>query len=186
MEAIAKYDYTAKARDELSFRRGHRLKVLQMENNENGNGWYKAELNGKVGNIPYNYIELKQHEWYCGSVSRKGAEKYLSNRQNGTFLVRQSESFPGFALSVKAADGVTHLKVMREDASGKFFLWNVKFNSINELIDYYHTTSIYQNQDVKLKHIMGAYEERSPERSDLAFPSVRAVTNETYLNSKNL
>jgi len=34
------------------------VQVLSMEEDKN---WYKAELDGKEGYIPSNYIELKQH-----------------------------------------------------------------------------------------------------------------------------
>uniref|UniRef100_A0A8C5WGL4 Mitochondrial thiamine pyrophosphate carrier n=1 Tax=Leptobrachium leishanense TaxID=445787 RepID=A0A8C5WGL4_9ANUR len=62
MEAIAKYDFKATADDELSFKRGDVLKVLNEECDQN---WYKAELNGKDGFIPKNYIEMKPHPSSC-------------------------------------------------------------------------------------------------------------------------
>jgi growth factor receptor-bound protein 2 len=43
MEALAKHDFTATADDELSFRRGAILKILNMEDDSN---WYRAELDG--------------------------------------------------------------------------------------------------------------------------------------------
>lgn len=62
-----------------------------------------------------------------------------------------SESSPGdFSLSVKCGDGVQHFKVLR-DNSGKFFLWVVKFNSLNELVDYHRSASVSRSQDIKLK-----------------------------------
>ncbi len=36
---------------------------------------------------------------------------------------------------------VQHFKVLRDDA-GKYFLWVVKFNSLNELIQYHKTSSV--------------------------------------------
>lgn len=38
-----------------------RLIVLQVLNEECDQNWYKAELNGKDGFIPKNYIEMKAH-----------------------------------------------------------------------------------------------------------------------------
>ncbi|KAI5937059.1 Growth factor receptor-bound protein 2 [Manis javanica] len=58
IQAITKYDFKATADDELSFKRGDILKVLNKECDQN---WYKAELNGKDGFIPKNYIEMKPH-----------------------------------------------------------------------------------------------------------------------------
>jgi len=131
MEAIAKHDFNASADDELSFRKHSILKVFNKEDDMN---WYRAELDGHEGLIPSNYIEMKPHNWYYGRITRADAEKLLSNKHEGAFVVRVSESSPGdFSLSVKCGDGVQHFKVLR-DAQGKFFLWVVKFNSLNELV----------------------------------------------------
>lgn len=40
--------------------------------------------------------------WYYGRITRQDAEKLLSNKTEGSFLIRISESSPGdFSLSVK-------------------------------------------------------------------------------------
>ncbi|XP_077296938.1 growth factor receptor-bound protein 2 drk [Arctopsyche grandis] len=151
MEAVAKHDFTANANDELSFRRNQILKILNMEDDLN---WYRAELDGREGLIPSNYISMKNHDWYYGRITRADAEKLLLNKQEGSFLIRISESSPGdFSLSVKCSDGVQHFKVLR-DAAGKFFLWVVKFGSLNELVDYHRTTSVSRSQDVKLRDMV--------------------------------
>lgn len=169
MEAIAKHDFNATADDELSFRKQQVLKILNMEDDMN---WYRAELDGKEGLIPSNYIEMKNHDWYYGRITRgmhdcenyitqndfceflADAEKLLSNKHDGAFLIRISESSPGdFSLSVKCSDGVQHFKVLR-DNQGKFFLWVVKFNSLNELVDYHRTASVSRSQDVKLRDMV--------------------------------
>ncbi|XP_069808190.1 growth factor receptor-bound protein 2 isoform X1 [Dendropsophus ebraccatus] len=151
MEAIAKYDFKATADDELSFKRGDILKVLNEECDQN---WYKAELNGKDGFIPKNYIEMKPHPWFFGKIPRAKAEEMLSKqRHDGAFLIRESESAPGdFSLSVKFGNDVQHFKVLR-DGAGKYFLWVVKFNSLNELVDYHRSTSVSRNQQIFLRDI---------------------------------
>ena len=74
-----------------------------------------------AGLIPSNYIEMKPHNWYYGRITRADAEKLLSNKHEGAFVVRVSESSPGdFSLSVKCGDGVQHFKVLR-DAQGNIF-----------------------------------------------------------------
>ncbi|KAJ8357591.1 hypothetical protein SKAU_G00203850 [Synaphobranchus kaupii] len=45
--------------------------VLNEECDQN---WYKAELNGKDGFIPKNYIEMKSHPWFFGKIPRAKAE----------------------------------------------------------------------------------------------------------------
>lgn len=110
MEALAKHDFTATADDELSFRRGSVLKILNMEDDSN---WYRAELDGCEGLIPSNYIEMKPHNWYRGRITRADAERFLVDKAEGSFLIRVSESSPGdFSLSVKCSDGVQHFKVL--------------------------------------------------------------------------
>lgn len=92
--------------------------------------------------------------WYYGRITRADAQNLLMNKHEGAFLIRVSESSPGdFSLSVKCADGVQHFKVLR-DAQGKFFLWVVKFNSLNELVDYHRTSSVSRSQHVKLKDMV--------------------------------
>lgn len=71
----------------------------------------------------------------------------------GPFLIRESESAPGdFSLSVKFGNDVQHFKVLR-DGAGKYFLWVVKFNSLNSLVDYHRSTSVSRNQPIFLRDI---------------------------------
>ena len=47
---------------------------------------------------------------------------------------------------------VQHFKVLR-DGAGKYFLWVVKFNSLNELVDYHRSTSVSRIQQIFLRDI---------------------------------
>jgi hypothetical protein len=58
-----------------------------------------------------------------------------------------------FSSSSRCSDGVQHFKVLR-DAQGKFFLWVVKFSSLNELVEYHRSASVSRSQDVKLKDMI--------------------------------
>ncbi|CAF0844005.1 unnamed protein product [Didymodactylos carnosus] len=157
--SYGRYDFNATAQDELSFPKGAILKVLNMEEDMN---WYKAELHGTEGYVPKTYIEMIPHPWFYGGIGRVEAEKILlqkdmthhMNEPDGAFLVRMCESSPGdFSLSVKCQDQVQHFKVLR-DGMGKYFLWVVKFDSINELIDYHRTTSVNRGQTLLLKDML--------------------------------
>lgn len=77
MEAVAKHDFNATAEDELSFRKNQVLKILNMEDDMN---WYRAELDSKEGLIPSNYIEMKNHDWYYGRITR--GEQFLLDEKN--------------------------------------------------------------------------------------------------------
>lgn len=149
MEATALYSFQASEKDELAFNKGETLKILNMEDDQN---WYKAELMGYEGFIPKNYIKVKPHPWYAGRISRQVAEEILlKRRQLGAFLIRESESAPGeFSVSVNYGEHVQHFKVLRE-RSGKYFLWEEKFNSLNELVDFYRTTTIAKKQQIFLR-----------------------------------
>ncbi len=61
-----------------------------------------------------------------------------------------------FFSSNRCGDGVQHFKVLR-DPQGKFFLWVVKFDSLNELVEYHRSASVSRSQDIKLR-------DRGPER----------------------
>uniref|UniRef100_A0A8C9EMQ3 Growth factor receptor bound protein 2 n=1 Tax=Pavo cristatus TaxID=9049 RepID=A0A8C9EMQ3_PAVCR len=88
-------------------------------------------------------------------------------RHDGAFLIRESESAPGdFSLSVKFGNDVQHFKVLR-DGAGKYFLWVVKFNSLNELVDYHRSTSVSRNQQIFLRDI-----EQVPQVRELFLQSV--------------
>eukprot|EP00035_Acanthoeca_spectabilis_P020277 m.432017 g.432017 ORF g.432017 m.432017 type:complete len:247 (-) comp17381_c0_seq1:74-814(-) len=153
MEAKALHDFKATAADELSFAKGDTLKII---NNEADANWFQAEKNGQTGFIPANYVEMAPHEWFHGQIKRVTAEQTLLNcPQEGAFLFRESESTPGgFSLSVRVHNRtgihVQHFKILR-DETGKYFLWVVKFNSLNELINYHKTSSVSRTEDIFLK-----------------------------------
>ncbi|PKK20741.1 GRB2-related adaptor protein, transcript variant X3 [Columba livia] len=108
MESVALYNFQATEKDELPFQKGDTLKILNMEDDQN---WYKAELYGREGFIPKNYIKVKPHPY---------------------------------------GQDVQHFKVLRE-RNGKYFLWEEKFNSLNELVDFYRTTTIAKKQQIFLR-----------------------------------
>ncbi|XP_071948598.1 growth factor receptor-bound protein 2-like [Antedon mediterranea] len=149
MEALAKYDFKATADDELSFTQGSLIKILKQDDKN----WYNAELNGREGLVPRNYIEMAPHDWFHGRISRNMAENLLKNQnlKDGSFLIRESESNPGkFSLSVKYGNGVQHFKVLN-DGTGKYFLWVIKFTSLNKLVDYHRELSVSRTQNILLR-----------------------------------
>ena len=150
MEATAKYDFNATAEDELSFRKGQVLKILNTDDDQN---WYRAQVEGREGLIPYNYVDMKSPDWYYGSISRCDANRLLDGRHEGAFVVRSSESSPGdFSLSVQcgAGDGVQHFRIYR-NSHGKFFMWLVKFDSLNQLVDHHRQTPVLPCRHIRLK-----------------------------------
>ena len=51
------------------------------------------------------------------------------------------------------AGGVQHYKVLR-DVAGKYFLWVVRFNSLNQLVDYHRTSSDSRTQTIYLRDMV--------------------------------
>ncbi|XP_072319347.1 growth factor receptor-bound protein 2-like [Eucyclogobius newberryi] len=148
MEAEAKFDFDATADDELSFKHGQILKIMQMEERSD---WCTAEYNGKEGFIPKNYVMIKAHSWFHGHLRKEEAEELLSKQtKDGAYLIRYSESTYGdFILSVKFEMAVRHFKILR-DGAGKYFLWVIKFNSLNQLVSYHRASSVSRSEEILL------------------------------------
>lgn len=53
-----------------------------------------------------------------------------------------------------------HFKVLR-DGAGKYFLWVVKFNSLNQLVEYHRTSSVSRSQTIYLKDMAAEEEVRT-------------------------
>lgn len=155
MEAKSSHDFVSSAPDELSFTKGSILKIINIDDDPN---WYKAEQDGRQGFIPANYVQLFPHEWFHGRISRAQAEAALmSCPYEGAFLFRESETSPGgFSLSLRVHNRsgiyIQHFKVLRDDI-GKYFLWVMKFSSLNELIEYHRVNTASRTEDIFLKWI---------------------------------
>ncbi|XP_070840238.1 GRB2-related adapter protein 2b [Chaetodon trifascialis] len=163
MEATAKYDFEATVDDELSFRRGEQLKILQTTGN-----WYKAELNGVEGFVPQNFINIHLPSWYQEDFSRSDAQEKLMSQPVGGFLIRGSKNAaPGdFSISVRHATDVQHFKVMR-DSRGQYYLWSEKFPSLNKLVAHYKEHSISKQVEIFLREMQ---QQRRDDFSPLPIP----------------
>ena len=67
MEGQAMFNYNGSAEDELSFQAGNILKIISFQEDRN---WFKAELDGRIGFVPKNYIQMKDNYWYMGGMTR--------------------------------------------------------------------------------------------------------------------
>ena len=65
-------------------------------------------------------------------------------------LIFTSDVIILFCLCYRFGGSVQHFKVLR-DGAGKYFLWVVKFNSLNQLVDYHRTSSVSRSQTIYLK-----------------------------------
>jgi len=142
---VALYDYNARAEDDLNFKKGDNLVVL----NQSDGDWWQAQLvsTGRKGFIPSNYVAKLQtinaEDWFHGRIKRTDAEKILLlNGHHGSFLIRESESKPGdYSLSVKEGDGVKHYHIRRMDDGGFYIARRISFKTLAELVTHYKVAS---------------------------------------------
>ncbi|NXQ58194.1 GRAP protein, partial [Anthoscopus minutus] len=156
MESVALYSFQATEQDELPFQKGDTLKVPRgtgpMETRHRESRYlHPAGCRVRRWGVPGVAQRGAPRRWYAGRISRHRAEERLLQRNHlGAFLIRDSESAPGeFSLSVNCGKHVQHFKVLRE-RNGKYFLWKEKFNSLNELVDFYRTTTVAKEQQIFL------------------------------------
>ncbi|NXF01171.1 GRAP protein, partial [Smithornis capensis] len=144
MESVALYNFQTMEKDELPFQKGDTLKVQGAGGHQPWGAWTLGGAHVAHPGAP--------HRWYAGRISRQLAEnRLLRTNHQGAFLIRDSESTPGeFSISVNYGKHVQHFKVLRE-RNGKYFLWEEKFNSLNELVDFYRTTTISKEQQIFLR-----------------------------------
>ncbi|XP_070600503.1 tyrosine-protein kinase HCK isoform X2 [Erythrolamprus reginae] len=145
--AVALYDYDAIHREDLSFRKGDHLKILE----KSGEWWRaKALSTGQVGVIPSNYVarinSLEMEEWFLTGISRKDAERHLLAPGNfiGSFMIRDSETSQGsYSLSVRDFDSqskmdvVKHYKIRTLDNGGFYISTRSHFKTLQELVSHY-------------------------------------------------
>lgn len=148
----ALYDYEARQADDLGFKKGDRMEILDIsENTEEADWWMARNLsNEREGYVPRNYIVLddnspKSQEWWF-SIDRREADKQLMLPGNprGTFLVRNSTDGKTFAMSIRDFNqtssevAIRHYRVRVSDDNGKVYISpKMVFTDLIELVEHY-------------------------------------------------
>uniref|UniRef100_A0A286ZS09 Tyrosine-protein kinase n=2 Tax=Sus scrofa TaxID=9823 RepID=A0A286ZS09_PIG len=153
---VALYPYDGIHPDDLSFKKGEKMKVLE----EHGEWWKAKSLSTKrEGFIPSNYVAkvntLETEEWFFKDITRKDAERQLLAPGNspGAFLIRESETLKGsYSLSVRDYDPVhgdviKHYKIRSLDNGGYYISPRITFPCISDMIKYYQS---YYNNSTKV------------------------------------
>ncbi|XP_012493204.1 PREDICTED: tyrosine-protein kinase HCK isoform X3 [Propithecus coquereli] len=143
---VALYDYDAIHHEDLSFRKGDQMVVLE----ECGEWWKARSLaTRKEGYIPSNYVarvnSLETEEWFFKGISRKDAERQLLAPGNvlGSFMIRDSETTKGsYSLSVRdydpqQGDAVKHYKIRTLDNGGFYISPRTTFSTLQDLVAHY-------------------------------------------------
>lgn len=139
---VALYDYDARTDEDLSFKKGEHLEIL---NDTQGDWWFaRSKATKQEGYIPSNYVaKLKSIEaepWYFGKIKRIEAEKklLLPENEHGAFLIRDSESRRNdFSLSVRDGDTVKHYRIRQLDEGGFFIARRTTFRTLQDLVEHY-------------------------------------------------
>ncbi|CAD7672008.1 unnamed protein product [Nyctereutes procyonoides] len=147
---VALYPYDGIHPDDLSFKKGEKMKVLE----ELGEWWKAKSLSTKrEGFIPSNYVAkvntLETEEWFFKDITRKDAERQLLAPGNsaGAFLIRESETLKGsYSLSVRDYDPVhgdviKHYKIRSLDNGGYYISPRITFPCISDMIKHYQKQS---------------------------------------------
>ncbi|XP_051887382.1 tyrosine-protein kinase Srms-like [Pristis pectinata] len=141
----ALYDFEARTPEELSLRKGEKLRVIRDEGDylfaQKATGSKAAAVRGLV---PTNYVKVIQENlakepWYFGRMGKADAEKLLTSaqNQNGAFLVRKSEADNGGYLISALDDKVQHYRILTS-SEGFFYLHeNQMFSTISDLMEFY-------------------------------------------------
>ncbi|XP_012946794.1 tyrosine-protein kinase CSK isoform X2 [Aplysia californica] len=140
-EVVCQYDFPGRSRDDLPFRRGDLLVIVNPTSDPN---WFRARnSNGVEGMIPANYVTLRRvvtlhaMPWFHGKISRGEAEQLLQPRQDGLFLVRESNNYPGdYTLCVCHEAKVEHYHILIQN-NRLTIDEEVYFKSLDELVQHY-------------------------------------------------
>lgn len=145
---IALYDYEARAENDLSFKKGDILEILDSKTYD---GWWIAEHydyqqhKKRTGYIPSTYVaklqSLESNLWYFGNIKRMEAEKLLllNCNKHGSYLIRPSDgSNHSYSLSLRDTNSVKHYRIRRLDQDGTYYIARrLTFKTLNELVEYY-------------------------------------------------
>ncbi|XP_025077024.1 tyrosine-protein kinase CSK-like isoform X2 [Pomacea canaliculata] len=119
-EVVALYNFPGRSPEDLAFQKGDLLIIQHGTRDKN---WYKAsDAQGRQGMIPANYVQprkvvtLHAMPWFHGKISRQQAEDLLKPRENGLFLIRESNNYPGdYTLCVCHNGKVEHYRILYRD-----------------------------------------------------------------------
>uniref|UniRef100_A0A8D1NMT4 Vav guanine nucleotide exchange factor 1 n=1 Tax=Sus scrofa TaxID=9823 RepID=A0A8D1NMT4_PIG len=153
--------------------------IVELTKAEAEQNWWEGRntSTNEVGWFPCNRVkpyvhgppqDLSVHLWYAGPMERAGAESILTNRSDGTFLVRQRvKDAAEFAISIKYNVEVKHIKIMTGE--GLYRITEKKaFRGLTELVEFYQQNSLkdcFKSLDTTLQ-----FPFKEPERRAISKP----------------
>jgi hypothetical protein len=180
--ALEKYDHplfvsATNARRALMLSKGEEVEIADASD---PNWWEVISLKtGNKGKVPPSYLKkkeagisfspspmsprspegenLRNQQYFVGCMSRLEAEQILHGLADGVFLIRESDQRPGqYAVALRWKKTPRHIKIQKHSNSSKLFVSDAKsFNSVEELVEFYRTSTLgvsFPGVDTTLKY----------------------------------
>lgn len=97
--------------------------------------------------------QIRTQPWFHGSITRSLAEHRLEDALDGTYLFRESETRPGFSLSLKVPGRVKHFMISKKESGLWYLVGKQKeFATIFTLIDYHTETETNSSDHTCLRY----------------------------------
>ncbi|VDM54991.1 unnamed protein product [Angiostrongylus costaricensis] len=144
---VALYSFDASTPEELSFRKGERLDIIDHPAHDPD--WWLARNSVVSTGTSSTGGQMDREPWFFGRISRDEADRLLSNGREGEFLVRDSESNPGdLSISMRGVERNKHFKV--QTIGGQLHIGSRAFPSMASLIQHYTANPIFSSGTEKL------------------------------------
>ncbi|KAI1305833.1 Tyrosine-protein kinase Src42A [Halotydeus destructor] len=142
-QVICLYGYHARTSEDLTFRKGDILTIID----DSLGDWFLAINDSHLqGYVPSNYLARLDNgqitaNWYFGKMSRSEATRHLDLDENpvGAFLIREAESRPGYALSMKDGTTVRHYRIKKTPNNLFYISPKTTFSCLDDLVHHYRT-----------------------------------------------
>ncbi|XP_078495691.1 tyrosine-protein kinase Src42A [Ciona intestinalis] len=156
---IALYDYVARTNEDLTFKKGDSMVILNKSEN-----WSIARLldpnplySVTEGYIPTNHVKkqssvVSQPSWMFDTADRSEAVSLLMQpcNKHGDFLARRRTTNPNeYALSVRNGATVNHIKIEKMGGQGYSIDRHNVFATLNDLVGFYQENMVAN--DIKLR-----------------------------------
>ncbi|XP_051948000.1 src-like-adapter 2 isoform X2 [Xyrauchen texanus] len=139
---VSLYDYPSRGPGDCDIRVGERLNILSDEGE-----WWKvsSSATGNESYIPSNYTAKVYNGWQFVGLSKQKAEELLllPHNQPGSFLIRESETFPGnHTLSLRKSSSqerasVKHYRISSIENGWVYISPRLTFRTLSDMVAHY-------------------------------------------------